>query len=101
MPPEKSTQIETAYPSDPGDLPSVYCNHVNIQYLPEEVYLDLATVQIQAVSPSDVQNGMVMKVPALAHTRVIMSRAHAKRLAMVILQTLGVQTPVPDGEVSP
>ena len=93
MPPDKPTQIETKYPDDPNGFRSVHSNHVNISYLPEEVYLDFCHIQIQAVSPSDVQeDGMVKKVPATPHTRVILSRAHARRLAFVIEQALSQQS---------
>ena len=93
MPPDKPTQIETQYPDDPTAFRTVFSNHINISYLPEEVYLDFCHIQIQAVTPSDVQeDGMVKKVPATPHTRVILSRTHAKRLAFVIEQALSRQS---------
>ncbi len=90
MPPDKQTRIETEYPDDPAVFRSVYSNHVNISYLPEEVYLDFCHIQIQSASVQE--DGMVKEVPATPHTRVILSRSHAKRLASVIEQTLSQQS---------
>jgi len=96
MPEPKQTQISTQYPPDPTAFKTVYSNHVNISHLPEEVYLDFCNIEIQAAAPSDVQkDGMLTKVPAIPHTRVILSRAHAKRLAWVLQQAFGQQ---PTGE---
>ena len=86
---DEATRIETQYPLDPNDLKSFYANHINIQYLPEEVYLDLCNIQVHMADQKDARpDGILMKVPALAFARVVISREHAKRLANVLHQAL-------------
>ena len=89
---ETGTKIETVYPLDPDDLKTFYANHINVQNLPEEVYLDFCNIQPQAADPKEVRpDGTVAKVPATAVARVIISREHAKRLASVLSQSLLVR----------
>ena len=88
MEPASATQIETIYPLDPANLRTFFSNHINIQYLPEEVYLDFCTIQLQGVNPKDVKEGVATRVPATAFARVVLSREHAKRLAHVLQQAL-------------
>jgi hypothetical protein len=83
------TQIETRYPLDPKDLQVLYSNHVNIRYLPEEVYLDFCDVQTQMAEPADVdEGGLLRRVPAIARIRVVLSREHAGRLAEILRGSL-------------
>ncbi|MBN1421050.1 MAG: DUF3467 domain-containing protein [Planctomycetes bacterium] len=86
---EEGTRINTRYPLDPKDLQTVYSNHINILYLREEVYLDFCDVQIQDADRSKAQeDGFLANVPALARVRIVISRAHAARLATVLQNSL-------------
>jgi hypothetical protein len=69
---------------------TVFANHAQLAFLPEEVYIDLCIVDLDRVDPAKVKpDGSVAEVDALAHTRVILSKAHAERLANAILSGLG------------
>ena len=86
---DPGTKIETRYPLDPAELATFYANHINIQYLPEEVYLDLCAIQPQSADQKDIrESGLLAKVPATALARIVLSREHARRLADVLHQAL-------------
>ena len=82
----RPVSVTPIYPKEPRDLPEYYATFINVHGSPEEVLLDLCTIQPQEMHASP--ESPVGSLPALVRARVIISKAHAARLVTILSEIL-------------
>ena len=74
-----------------GPVQATYANHVQLYYLPEEVYLDFCLIRIDEIGPQQARaDGVVDRIPATVQARMVISREHAVRLTKVLIDGLSL-----------
>jgi Protein of unknown function (DUF3467) len=85
---EGEVTLQVQYPLNPRELPQVYANFIAIQATAEEVVFDACTVQPGFLEVPKKSESGERSVPALAVSRIIVSRAHAARFAEALKKIL-------------
>ncbi len=82
-------------PRRTGPVEEFYANHVQAQWLPEEVYLDFCTLELdEMLQPQVLAAGIQREVPAKVRARIILSQAHARRLGELLLRSAALPSGV-------